>query len=46
MNHPVTTDFDRRDRHWYMDKLVQLVVFASGISAIIFVIGIFVFVTK
>ncbi|RLA57654.1 MAG: phosphate ABC transporter permease subunit PstC [Gammaproteobacteria bacterium] len=46
MNHPVTTDFDRRDRDWYMDKLVQLVVFVSGISAIVFVIGIFVFVTK
>jgi len=46
MNHPVTTDFDRRDRDWYMDKLVQLVVFVGGISAIVFVIGIFVFVTK
>lgn len=46
MNHPVTTDFDRRDRDWYMDKLVQLVVFVSGISAVVFVIGIFVFVTK
>ena len=46
MNHPVTTDFDRRNRDWYMDKLVQLVVFVSGISAIVFVIGIFVFVTK
>jgi phosphate transport system permease protein len=46
MNHPVTTDFDRRNRDWYMDKLVQLVVFVSGISAVVFVIGIFVFVTK
>ena len=46
MNHPVTTDFDRRDRDWYMDKLVQLVVFVSGISAIVFVIGIFIFITK
>lgn len=46
MNRTVTTDFDRRDRDWYMDKLVQLVVFVSGISAIVFVIGIFVFVTK
>jgi len=46
MNRTVTTDFDRRDRDWYMDKLVQLVVFVGGISAIVFVIGIFVFVTK
>ncbi len=46
MNRTVTTDFDRRDRDWYMDKLVQLVVFVSGISAIVFVIGIFAFVTK
>ena len=46
MNRTVTTDFDRRDSDWYMDKLVQLVVFVSGISAVIFVIGIFVFVTK
>jgi phosphate transport system permease protein len=46
MNRTVTTDFDRRNRDWYMDKLVQLVVFVGGISAIVFVIGIFVFVTK
>jgi phosphate transport system permease protein len=46
MNRTVTPDFDRRDRDWYMDKLVQLVVFVGGISAIVFVIGIFVFVTK
>ena len=46
MNHSVTTDFDRRDRDWYIDKLVQLVVFLSGISAIIFIIGIFLFITK
>jgi phosphate transport system permease protein len=46
MNHTGTTDFDRRNRDWYMDKLVQLVVFVGGISAIVFVIGIFVFITK
>lgn len=39
-------DADRLDRDWIIDKLVQVVVFIGGISAIIFVIGIFVFVTK
>lgn len=39
-------DFDRRNRDWYIDKLVQLVVFIGGISAIVFIIGIFVFITK
>jgi phosphate transport system permease protein len=38
--------FDRRNADWYFDKLVQLLVFIGGISAIIFVIGIFAFVTK
>ena len=37
---------DRLDSAWFVDKLVQIVVFIGGISAIIFVIGIFVFVTK
>jgi phosphate transport system permease protein len=35
-----------RDRDWYVDKLVELVVFLGGISAIVFIIGIFVFITK
>lgn len=38
-------DFDRRNFDWYMDKLVQVLVFFAGISAIIFVLGIFTFVT-
>jgi len=38
-------DFDRRNLDWYIDKMVQFLVFIGGISAIIFVIGIFVFVT-
>ncbi len=38
-------DFDRRDLGWYIDKMVQFLVFIGGISAIIFVIGIFVFIT-
>jgi phosphate transport system permease protein len=37
--------FDQRNSDWYIDKLVQVVVFMSGISAILFVIGIFAFVT-
>ena len=39
------TDFDRRTADWYIDKAMQLVVFVGGISAIIFIIGIFVFIT-
>ncbi|NNG13037.1 MAG: ABC transporter permease subunit, partial [Halobacteria archaeon] len=39
-------DFDRRNTDWYIDKFVQLIVFIGGISAIIFIIGIFVFITK
>jgi phosphate transport system permease protein len=46
MSETATQDFDRRDRDWYIDKLVQRVVFVGGISAIIFIIGIFVFITK
>jgi phosphate transport system permease protein len=39
-------DFDRRDLDWYIDKAVGALVFVCGISAIIFVLGIFLFVTK
>ena len=38
-------DFDRRNLDWYIDKFVQFLVFIGGISAIIFIIGIFVFIT-
>ena len=37
---------DRRDRAWYVDKIFQVVMFIGGVSAIVFIIGIFVFVTK
>ena len=37
--------FDRRNKDWYIDKGVQALVFLGGISAIVFVISIFVFVT-
>lgn len=40
------SDFDRRTLDWYIDKLVQVLVFIGGISAIVFVVGIFVFITR
>lgn len=48
-NRPQSIDpakLDRRDAAWLVDKLVQVVVFIGGISGIIFIIGIFVFVTS
>ena len=42
---PATDEIDRRNLDWYIDRLVQVVVFIGGISAIVFIIGIFVFVT-
>jgi phosphate transport system permease protein len=39
-------DFDRRNAAWFIDKCVQVLVFIGGISAIVFVIGIFVFISK
>ena len=43
---PHSGDIDRRDGAWYWDKLVQVLVFAGGISGIVFVIGIFLFISK
>ena len=37
---------DRRDLAWYVDRVAQVLVFIGGISAIVFILGIFVFVTK
>ena len=37
---------DRRDAAWYVDRAAQVLVFVGGISAIIFIVGIFVFVAK
>lgn len=37
---------DRRDWAWYADKCAQVLIFAGGVSAVVFVVGIFVFVTK
>jgi phosphate transport system permease protein len=37
---------DRRDTAWYIDKAVTVLVFVGGVSAILFIVGIFVFVTR
>ena len=42
----VHADIDRRDLDWYIDKAVQVLVFLAGVSAIVFIVGIFVFITK
>jgi len=42
----VDPGFDQLNRDWYIDKAVQVLVFIGGISAIIFIIGIFVFISK
>jgi phosphate transport system permease protein len=39
-------DLDHRGRAWYVDKLVAWLVLAGGLSAIVFIFGIFVFITK
>jgi phosphate transport system permease protein len=42
----IDASFDRLDRSWYIDKAVQIVMFMGGISAIIFIIGIFIFISR
>jgi len=42
----VDAGFDRLTRDWYVDKAVQVLVFIGGISAIVFIIGIFVFISR
>jgi len=37
---------DRRDFAWFTDKVLQVLVFVGGVSAIVFIIGIFVFIAK
>ncbi len=37
---------DRRTAAWYVDKAMQGIMYLGGISAIVFIIGIFVFITK
>ena len=43
---PMAMDLDHRGRDWYVDKAVTFLVFVGGISAIILIIGIFIFITK
>ena len=42
----VDESFDQLNSDWYIDKAVQVLVFLGGISAIVFIIGIFVFITR
>jgi len=42
----IDASFDKLNRDWYIDKAVQILVFIGGISAIVFIIGIFVFISK
>lgn len=37
---------DRRGWDWYLDKIVSILVFVGGISAILLIVGIFVFITR
>lgn len=37
---------DRRDLAWWVDRAMQVLVFAGGLSAIVFIAGIFVFITR
>ena len=42
----IEPDFDKLNRDWFIDRAVQVLVFAGGISAIVFIIGIFVFISR
>ncbi len=37
---------DRRDLAWWVDRAMQVLVLAGGLSAIVFIAGIFVFITR
>lgn len=41
-----SSDLDYRGRDWYVDKAVSVLVFVGGISAIVLILGIFVFITR
>ena len=38
--------FNQLNTDWYIDKIVQVLMFIGGFSAIVFIVGIFVFVAK
>jgi len=42
----LSMEFNHRGKDWYIDRMVQVLVFLGGISAVIFIIGIFVFITR
>ena len=45
-SHSVNTDsLDKRTFDWYVDLVVRILVFAGGMSAILLILGIFVFIT-
>ena len=37
---------DRRGAAWVIDRAAQVLIFLGGVSAIVFIIGIFVFITR
>ncbi len=39
-------DFDRRGAAWYVDRAMTFVVFVGGISAVLFIAGIFLFIAR
>lgn len=43
---PIDQASDQRDSSWYIDRLVTVLVFVAGISAILLIIGIFVFIMR
>ncbi|MBF0622278.1 MAG: phosphate ABC transporter permease subunit PstC [Magnetococcales bacterium] len=45
VNNTIQTD-DSPDLDWYIDRIVQVLMFIGGISAIVLIIGIFIFVTR
>ncbi|MEO6594645.1 MAG: phosphate ABC transporter permease subunit PstC [Planctomycetota bacterium] len=44
-SHTLSAELDRRDASWWVDWAARMLVFTGGISAIIFIASIFVFIT-
>ena len=43
---PRASQLDRRDLDWWLDRAAQVLIFLAGISAIVFIVGIFVFISR
>lgn len=43
---PEHASADARDVAWYVDKVAAALIFVGGVSAVLFILGIFVFVTR